>query len=214
MQRKARIALGALAAACVALVCAVHGFQAETDTTAQAVFGIGVALSAAATLGPSVWLIYLAIQGTPDDLREAAAYKFRWMLATLASLVLVADALVIFDGNRPSAESIAFGARLKPIHVLGAVALLIIFYFRFRWLRIYADSGRSAAVRKKFERFEIALVRIVWGLIVLQDVSREFFDGFRQRAAFVVLGVTTIVSIGHLLQTWRKRRVIPSPTFD
>lgn len=198
MRVTARIALIVLVAIWALLVYAVHGYQSGQSRPAQATLGIGIALLSAASLGMVVWLIYLAIQATPEDPRKAASYGFRWMLVVVVSFVAGADALSIIVGQRQTAGGMSLWSRLVPIHVLGSLGLAVVLYFRFRSLRIHARPERSADVRRKFERFEGLFARIAWGLILLDETMRDFTGGFRQRAIIEILIVLSLVATAYI----------------
>jgi len=214
MRRNTRIALCALAATWALLVFAANGFYATQSRTAQSTYGISLAFLAATSLGLIVWLIYIAILGTPDDQRKAATYKFRWMLTFLAGWVAGADGLAVLAGRSYPLNGTPLWTRLTPVHVVGGLGLLVVLYFRFRWLRIHADSLCSAVVRKRFERFEWVLVRVVWGLMVLSDISRGLLDGYWQSALFflfvLVMALLVRLRFGRLL----KPPAVKSPSFD
>ena len=215
MRITVRMALSILIAVLALLIYAVHGYQSAQSRSAQATLGIGIALLTAASLGMVVSLIYLAIQAAPEDPRKAASYGFRWMLAAVAIFVAGGDAFSLVTWNQHPAAGISAWSRLAPIHVLGVIGIAAVLYFRFRWLRIHGRPERSVEVRRKFERFESLFARIAWGLILLDDIMRDFSGGFRQRATFeilIVLSLVVVAYIKHRFGLRLKGRPAISPT--
>ena len=153
-------------AALASVAAALAGFSYVLRTTSShaiyAACGLGLALSAAASLGPLALLFYFAIEAAFVDGLDAVRRRFRSQALAIAGLLLVSDIWPTFDFLVFPAERATDTLILKWIQIGGLLAFSAAVYWRFRLVRIQAHPERSAEIRKKFAKWEGAVGRIVY----------------------------------------------------
>jgi len=180
-----------------------YGLRTTGNHALYAVCGLGVALSVAAALGLLIALMYGAIATARVKGLDSTRQQFCLQVWSIVGLVLVFDIWPAFNLVVLPAERATDFIILRVILVAGAILFFASFYWRFRSARILALPERSAEIRKRFEKWEGWLARLLYaGMVVsssIRDTKQEIADGHAPTvmwtAAFLLLLVVAVVAV-------------------